>query len=83
MDLLLVDFTFGGPESIPSGWTTLRMHNKGSETHEFVLHRLPDSISYNDMHRQVIQPMDSLEQLLHDGKIDSARRQKALPASIS
>ena len=80
VDVTAVDYAFMAPDTIPSGWVTLRMKNKGEETHYFQLDRLrlPDGRSFADFKEAALEPADSLGQLRDAGKIDSAEARKAL-----
>lgn len=78
INLIMQDFAFAMVDSIKSGWVTFRMDNRGEELHEFFMHRLPDDISFEEMHAQVVMPMDSLQRLLLEGEIDSSQHQKAV-----
>ncbi len=72
-----VDYAFQAPDSIPSGWTTFRMTNKGAEHHNFHLHLLPEGRTAEDFRNAFIAPADSLWRLLRAGKIDSTEMFKA------
>lgn len=78
VDVVMNDYAFAVVDSIPSGWVTFKMDNRGEETHEFALYRLPEDKSYQDLHREIIQPADSLQQLLLEDSIDSTEHEKAL-----
>ncbi len=78
VDVVMNDYAFAVVDSISSGWTTFKMDNRGQETHEFIMHQLPEDKSYQDMHREIVQPLDSLQQLLLDGAMDSTEHEKAV-----
>ncbi|MGB8318657.1 MAG: hypothetical protein WCE54_11065 [Ignavibacteriaceae bacterium] len=65
VDVTAKDYYFYVSDSIPSGWTTFRFHNEGNATHFFFLTLLPDSISFERYHNEVLPPfvtaMDTLE----------------------
>lgn len=46
------DYAFQAPDTIPSGWTTFRFHNQGSELHVFDLLRFPYDRTYGDLRRE-------------------------------
>lgn len=74
------DYTYRGvPDSIPAGWTTLRMKNKGSETHNLELLKLPDTVTTQDF-RDLNRTYRSLHAKLEAGRIDTAELRKRLPA---
>ncbi|MDZ7692165.1 MAG: hypothetical protein U5K69_13705 [Balneolaceae bacterium] len=83
VEMTMADYAFGTPDSIPSSWMTFQIENVGAETHEFILGRLPGGKTFEDLHSEVIQPLDSLQQLLIEGVIDSTEfaetRQQASP----
>lgn len=76
------DYVFGTPASIPSGWVTFQMENVGEETHEFVLQHLPEDKTFEDLRSEVIEPLDSLQQLLIEGAIDSTEYEKATQQAL-
>ncbi len=78
VEVVMNDYAFAVVDSVPSGWTTFKMDNRGEETHEFALQRLPEGKTYEDVHREIIQPLDSLQLLLLNGAIDSAEHEKAV-----
>ena len=74
----MADYAFAAPDSIPSGWTTFRVNNEGSEHHNFHLHRLPfpDGRTAEDFRAAMVAPADSLMQLHYEGTIDSTEVMK-------
>ena len=82
VDVVMNDYAFAVVDSVSSGWTTFKMDNRGQETHEFIMQRLPENKSYQDLHTEVIQPLDSLQQLLLEGTIDSSEHEKAVPKTL-
>ena len=65
VDVTAKDYYFYVSDSIPSGWTTFHFKNEGHATHFFFLTLLPDSITFERYHKEVLPPfvtaMDSLE----------------------
>lgn len=78
VDITAEDYEFTAPDTVSSGWTTLRMHNQGSEQHLFALVRLPDRVTYHDFKTQVVAPYDSVWSLVVDGRIDRAEARRRL-----
>lgn len=78
VDITAEDHEFTAPDTVSSGWTTLRMHNQGSEHHLFALVRLPDRITYEDFETEVVAPFDSVWSLVVDGTIDQEEAPKRL-----
>ena len=66
------DFSFAAPDSIPSGWTTFRLANEGTQTHFFVLDHLPDGRTIDDFIAAVGQPFDSVWSGLRAGTLTKA-----------
>ncbi len=66
------DYAFQVPDSIPSGWSTFRMENQGEEHHFLLLNRLPDGKTFQDYHRDVAAPFDSVWHVLKTGAADKA-----------
>ena len=79
VEVTMADYAFVVPDSIPSGWTTFRVKNEGSEHHNFHLHRLPlpDGRTTEDFRAAMVAPTDSLMELYHAGAIDSTEVMKA------
>lgn len=80
VDVTAVDYAFQAPDSIPSGWVTFRMANKGEETHYFALQELPDGKSIADWRRArtaADRTLDSLKQLIAAGTIDTGAAKEA------
>jgi hypothetical protein len=73
VEITAVDYAFDAPDSIPSGWVTLRMENRGSELHHFHLYRLPEGRTPEDFREVTLAPADSVRSLLAAGE-----RQRAL-----
>lgn len=78
VNMTMMDYAFAAPDSVLSGWVTFQMKNRGEETHEFVLVRLPGSKSFGELYEAYIAPMDSLQQLHLEGTIDSSEHEKAI-----
>lgn len=60
VEVTTTDYAFTAPPSLPSGWTTLRMHNDGEQTHFLLLWRLPDDRNFGDFASQVSRPFNEL-----------------------
>ncbi|MDZ7692164.1 MAG: hypothetical protein U5K69_13700 [Balneolaceae bacterium] len=78
VEVRALDYAFIAPDSIPSGWVTFRMTNKGKETHYFQLSRLPEGRTYQEFLHTFAQPVDSLQQLLLAGKIDTTEAEQTV-----
>lgn len=76
VEVIAEDYEFTAPDSVPSGWTTLRLHNQGSEHHLFTFVRLPDDVTYEDFEREVIAPFDSVWSLMLEGTIEKSEARK-------
>lgn len=82
VDVTAVDYAFQAPDTIPSGWVTFRMENQGEETHYFELHRLPDTVTFEELRQELEEPLDSLRQSLRAGKIDTSEFEKAFDRTL-
>lgn len=49
--VIATDYAFQLPDSLPSGMTTLRLENRGSEPHEVVLVKIPDGRTLADVQK--------------------------------
>lgn len=63
------DYAFRVPESLPSGWVTLRFTNEGEENHFLMLHRLPEGKTYDEYVVEVGEPFNEVWYPLRDGEI--------------
>lgn len=72
VDIVAEDYEFTAPDTVRSGWTTLRLHNQGSEDHLFTFIRLPDGVTYEDFEREALAPLDSVWSLVLDGTIEES-----------
>jgi hypothetical protein len=82
VDVTAVDYAFQAPDSVRSGWTTLRMVNEGSEHHHFHLLGMPDGRTAHAFITDVLAPADSLGRLRAAGKIDSAQVRETLAQTV-
>lgn len=73
VEITAVDYAFQTPDSIPSGWVTFRMPNRGRDTHYFLLERLPADKTFEDYREELLPAYDSIQQALEAGPADSAR----------
>lgn len=81
-EMTMADYAFGTPETVPAGWVTFQMDNVGEESHEFVLGRLPEGKTLEDYRSDLVEPVDSLDQLLAEGDIDSTEYGEALQRAL-
>lgn len=72
VDIVAEDYEFTAPDTVRSGWTTLRLHNQGSEHHLFTFVGLPDGVTYADFEQGFLAPGDSLWSLVLDGTIEES-----------
>lgn len=78
VEITAADYAFAAPDTIPAGWVTFRMENRGEESHHFHLDRLPEGRTYADWKEAFKEPADSIMGLVAEGKIDLAHAGKAL-----
>jgi len=82
VDVTAVDYAFAAPDTVRSGWTTVRMTNEGEEHHLFLLAQLPEDIPYADFHDEVVVPWDSIRSLVRAGSVDTSVARTALKRLI-
>jgi hypothetical protein len=78
IDVTAVDYAYAAPDTIPAGWVTFRMTNKGQESHHFHLNRLPEGRSYADFREAFKKPADSLMHLVDLGKLELEQAEAAI-----
>ena len=57
LQLEVQGLSFVGPDTIKSGWTTIRVVNDGGMTHHALVYRLPDGITAEMVDAQVVEPI--------------------------
>lgn len=57
LELEVQGMSFVGPDTIKSGWTTIRVINTGGMTHHALVYRLPDGITAEMVDEQVVEPI--------------------------
>jgi hypothetical protein len=82
VEVTAVDYAFGAPDTIPSGWTTFRMENVGQEHHLLLLYRLPDDRTFADF-MSLALPFERLVNAVEEGEMTvqevRARVREVLP----
>lgn len=66
------DYAFAAPDTIPAGWVTFRMSNRGRESHHFHLDRLPEGRTVAEWREAFEHPTDSILRLEAEGEMDPA-----------
>lgn len=69
VEVTAVDYAFVAPDTIPSGWVTFRLENRGEELHVFDLLRLPEGKRYEDLRREYLLPADTIFPAYQQGEI--------------
>lgn len=64
--------SFDLPESIPSGWTTFRYHNRTGVTHFFIIEKMPAGKTVEDSRAEVVPVFQEGMDLIIEGKFDEA-----------
>jgi hypothetical protein len=72
IDVIATDFAFDAPDTVPAGWTTLQLLNKGAQTHFVVLDHLPEGRTMEDWIAAVGLPFDSAWNGLRRGTLQKA-----------
>ncbi|MBX7493550.1 hypothetical protein K3163_10055 [Qipengyuania sp. 1NDW9] len=57
LELEVQGLSFVGPDTIKSGWTTIRVINNGGMTHHALVYRLPDGITAEMVDEQIVVPI--------------------------
>ena len=78
VEVTAADYAFAVPDTIPAGWVTFRMANRGKESHHFHFNRLPEGRTFADWREAFHEPADSVMQLVAEGKIDPAKAGAAI-----
>lgn len=59
VDILQVDYAYGMPAEIPSGWVTFRAPNQGAEHHVAVFLKLPQGVTQADWNAAMANPTEA------------------------
>ena len=78
VEVTAMDYAFGAPESIASGWTTLRLDNQGREIHFLTLWRLPEGKTLEDYVGEVLPAFGEAYGALQAGTADKAEAGRIL-----
>ncbi|MCJ7421787.1 hypothetical protein [Sphingomicrobium astaxanthinifaciens] len=60
LELEVQGLSFVGPDTIKSGWTTIRVNNTGGMTHHALVYRLPDGITAEMVDEQIVEPIQRI-----------------------
>lgn len=64
LDVVAEDHRFHAPAQIPSGWTTLRLHNRSDEVHFILIAKLPEGATYEEDVDQVVPTFQAMMDLI-------------------
>lgn len=83
LELEVQGMSFVGPETIKSGWTTIRVTNDGGMTHHALVYRLPDGITAEMVDEQIVKPIQhSLSAAIAGDTEKAAQIAATMPAWI-
>ena len=83
LELQVEGLAFTGPDTIKSGWTTIRVANSGGMTHHALVYRLPDGITAEMLDEQVVGPIQaSLTAAIEGGAEKAAQIAATMPAWV-
>lgn len=69
VEITVNEYAFEAPAEFPSGWTTLRMTNKGEQPHFLLLWRLPADHDFEDYSEEIATPFNEMYALYHAGSL--------------
>lgn len=73
VEVIASDYSFQAPDTISSGWTTLRFINgQDMEIHELGLAKLPDGKNLGDYLSEIMPPWESALEQLQNGEIEAS-----------
>ncbi|NNC50362.1 MAG: hypothetical protein HKO01_07500 [Flaviramulus sp.] len=61
---------FKGPDSLPSGWNTIKYENQSNETHFLVFEKYPEGITIDSTKAHVFPVFDKGMDLINEGKAE-------------
>jgi hypothetical protein len=69
VEITAIDYAFRAPDTIPSGWTTLRLRNEGAEPHFVLISRLPEGKTAEDYQTDLSAQFNAVWYALRDDGI--------------
>jgi len=70
IDVIASDFSIEAPETLDTGWYTMRLDNQGRQTHFVIMYRLVEGKTIGDQRREVVPAFDELMAGLRAGEIE-------------
>lgn len=84
VELRVEGLSFTGPDTINSGWTTIRVINEGGMTHHALVYRLPEGITAEMLDEQVVEPIQASLTAAIAGDLETAAAISAtMPAWVA
>lgn len=72
LELEVQGLAFVGPDTIKSGWTTIRVANNSGMTHHALVYRLPDGVTAEMVDEQIVVPIQRSLTAAIAGDLDKA-----------
>lgn len=70
VEIISTGMNFDAPKEIPSGWSTFSYNNNSSDTHFFVLEKMPEGKNIADLKSEVVPIFGSAMKLITEGQPD-------------
>ncbi len=84
LELSVEGLSFVGPDTIRSGWTTIRVTNEGGMTHHALVYRLPDGIMAEMVDEEVVERIQASLTAAIEGDLEKAAEISAsMPAWVA
>lgn len=84
LELKVEGLKFVGPNTIKSGWTTIRIRNDGGMTHHALVYPLPEGITPEMLDKEVVEPIQLSLTAAIDGDAEKAAQiASTMPAWVS
>ncbi|MFN2100321.1 hypothetical protein [Altererythrobacter sp. MF3-039] len=84
LELRVDGLKFVGPDTIKSGWTTIRIRNEGGMTHHALVYPLPEGITPEMLDREVVRPIQlSLSAAIAGDSEEAAQIASTMPAWVA
>jgi hypothetical protein len=82
VDIVAEEYAFQAPSEIPSGWSTIRLSNKGEESHFVFLTRLPEGKTFDNYMEDVAVLFDEVWKEVESGKLSKTKATQELGSRI-
>jgi len=82
IDIVAEDYAFQAPGEIPSGWSTIRFENDGTEAHFLLLTKMPEGVTFDEYVSDAGVPFNNTWYAMRDDGITNEEVMERLGAQM-